>query len=104
MFTSIDFAKVGFTSAKFETLLKRLNKMNKKKNKTKEYRMGTLGEALFNAIVFGGIAAIVGWIIDGGVDWAVGFDTDSSGFVVMFGMTGAVVGFFVAFMGDDDDD
>jgi len=66
--------------------------------------MGTLGEALFNAIVFGGIAAIVGWIMGAALDWAVGFDTDSSGFVVMFGMTGAVVGFFVAFMGDDDDD
>ena len=66
--------------------------------------MGTLGEALFNAILFGGIAALVGWIMGAALDWATGLDMYTKIFVVMFGMIGAIAGFFSAFMGDDDDD
>lgn len=66
--------------------------------------MGTLGQALFNTIVFGGIAALVGWIMGATLDWATGLDMYTKISVVMFGMIGAIVGFFSAFMGDDDDD
>ena len=66
--------------------------------------MGTLGEALLRTIVFGGIAAIVGWIMGAAMEWATGLDDFIRMSVVMSGMIGAIVGFFSAFMGDDDDD
>lgn len=64
--------------------------------------MGILLDALFRAVLVGVVAAIVGWISGATLDWAMGFDGEyTRAGVAIFGVIGALSGFFSAF-GDDE--